>query len=105
MSVTWKPSEKRNPLAHSTSVCEFIVRNFLLQHRYLDSHHRYLAIVSPTVAMLPAQEAAKIYHTNHVRNARAVGVLWTIFTICFAILVMVVFIQVSFPSPNYNLNH
>ncbi|XP_041744984.1 LHFPL tetraspan subfamily member 5 protein-like [Coregonus clupeaformis] len=43
--------------------------------------------------MLPAQEAAKIYHTNHVRNARAVGVLWTIFTICFAILVMVVFIQ------------
>lgn len=45
--------------------------------------------------MLPAQEAAKIYHTNYVRNARAVGVLWTIFTICFAILVMVVFIQVS----------
>ncbi|XP_029550847.1 LHFPL tetraspan subfamily member 5 protein isoform X2 [Salmo trutta] len=43
--------------------------------------------------MLPAQEAAKIYHTNYVRNARAVGVLWTIFTICFAILVMVVFIQ------------
>ncbi|KAJ8017153.1 hypothetical protein DPEC_G00014800 [Dallia pectoralis] len=43
--------------------------------------------------MLPAQEAAKIYHTNYVRNARAVGVLWAIFTICFSIIEMVVFIQ------------
>uniref|UniRef100_A0A8C2B062 LHFPL tetraspan subfamily member 5a n=1 Tax=Cyprinus carpio TaxID=7962 RepID=A0A8C2B062_CYPCA len=43
--------------------------------------------------MLSAQEAAKIYHTNYVRNARAVGVLWTIFTICFAIICVVVFIQ------------
>ncbi|NXM05843.1 LHPL3 protein, partial [Tyrannus savana] len=36
--------------------------------------------------MLPAQEAAKIYHTNYVRNSRAIGVLWAIFTICFAIV-------------------
>ncbi|CAM9865408.1 unnamed protein product [Lampetra planeri] len=43
--------------------------------------------------MLPAHEAAKIYHTNYVRNARAVGVLWAIFTICFAILNVVSFIQ------------
>ncbi|XP_061114510.1 LHFPL tetraspan subfamily member 5b [Conger conger] len=43
--------------------------------------------------MLPAQEAAKIYHTNYVRNARAIGVLWAIFTICFAIIEVVVFIQ------------
>uniref|UniRef100_A0A671MQB0 LHFPL tetraspan subfamily member 5a n=1 Tax=Sinocyclocheilus anshuiensis TaxID=1608454 RepID=A0A671MQB0_9TELE len=43
--------------------------------------------------MLSAQEAAKIYHTNYMRNARAVGVLWTIFTICFAIICVVVFIQ------------
>ncbi|KAG9329173.1 hypothetical protein JZ751_015012 [Albula glossodonta] len=43
--------------------------------------------------MLPAQEAAKIYHTNYVRNARAIGVLWAIFTICFAIITVVVFIQ------------
>ncbi|KAL4645841.1 hypothetical protein GN956_G9053 [Arapaima gigas] len=43
--------------------------------------------------MLPAQEAAKIYHTNYVRNARAIGVLWAVFTICFSIIVMVVFIQ------------
>lgn len=43
--------------------------------------------------MLPAQEAAKIYHTNYVRNSRAIGVLWAIFTICFAIVNVVCFIQ------------
>lgn len=43
--------------------------------------------------LLSAQEAARIYHTNYVRNSRAVGVLWTIFTICFAIICVVVFIQ------------
>nr|XP_055025207.1 LHFPL tetraspan subfamily member 5b [Misgurnus anguillicaudatus] len=43
--------------------------------------------------MLPAQEAAKIYHTNYVRNARAIGVLWGVFTICFAIITVVVYIQ------------
>eukprot|EP00063_Salmo_salar_P027869 XP_014002704.1 PREDICTED: lipoma HMGIC fusion partner-like 3 protein isoform X1 [Salmo salar] len=39
--------------------------------------------------MLPSQEAAKIY----MRNSRAIGVLWAIFTICFAIINVVVFIQ------------
>ncbi|KAF7253714.1 LHFPL tetraspan subfamily member 5 protein [Varanus komodoensis] len=43
--------------------------------------------------MLPAQEAAKIYHTNYVRNARAMGVLWALFTLCFAVILMVTFIQ------------
>ncbi|KAK1801323.1 hypothetical protein P4O66_022997 [Electrophorus voltai] len=43
--------------------------------------------------MLPAQEAAKIYHTNYVRNSRAIGVLWAVFTICFSIINVVVFIQ------------
>ncbi|MBZ3875892.1 Lipoma HMGIC fusion partner-like 3 protein [Sciurus carolinensis] len=43
--------------------------------------------------MLPAQEAAKLYHTNYVRNSRAIGVLWAIFTICFAIVNVVCFIQ------------
>lgn len=58
--------------------------------------------------MLPAQEAAKIYHTNYVRNARAIGVLWAVFTICFAIITVVVFIQpywigdsVSTPQAGY----
>lgn len=44
-------------------------------------------------AMLPAQEAVKLYHTNYVRNSRAIGVLWAIFTICFAIVNVVCFIQ------------
>ncbi|KAJ6666331.1 hypothetical protein lerEdw1_000604 [Lerista edwardsae] len=44
-------------------------------------------------ALLPAQEAAKLYHTNYVRNSRAIGVLWAIFTICFAIVNVVCFFQ------------
>lgn len=44
-------------------------------------------------AMLPASEAAKIYQTNYVRNSRAIGVLWAIFTILFAIVNVVCFIQ------------
>lgn len=43
--------------------------------------------------MLPATEVVKIYQTNYVRNARAIGVLWAIFTICYAIITVVVFIQ------------
>ncbi|EHH18262.1 PREDICTED: tetraspan membrane protein of hair cell stereocilia isoform X1 [Cercocebus atys] len=45
------------------------------------------------VKLLPAQEAAKIYHTNYVRNSRAVGVMWGTLTICFSVLVMALFIQ------------
>ncbi|MFT7799248.1 LHFPL tetraspan subfamily member 3 protein [Arapaima gigas] len=44
-------------------------------------------------AMLPASEAAKIYQTNYVRNSRAIGVLWAIFTVLFAIVNVVCFIQ------------
>uniref|UniRef100_A0A8C2U086 LHFPL tetraspan subfamily member 4 n=1 Tax=Coturnix japonica TaxID=93934 RepID=A0A8C2U086_COTJA len=59
-------------------------------------------------AMLPSQEASKLYHDNYVRNSRAIGVLWAIFTICFAIINVVVFIQpywvgdsVNTPKPGY----
>ncbi|XP_009960413.1 PREDICTED: lipoma HMGIC fusion partner-like 4 protein, partial [Leptosomus discolor] len=47
-------------------------------------------------------------HDNYVRNSRAIGVLWAIFTICFAIINVVVFIQpywvgdsVNTPKPGY----
>ncbi|KAM6978005.1 LHFPL tetraspan subfamily member 4 protein-like [Aplochiton taeniatus] len=43
--------------------------------------------------MLPSQEASKIYHDSYMRNTSAIGVLWAIFTICFAIVNVVVFIQ------------
>ncbi|XP_050414782.1 LHFPL tetraspan subfamily member 3 protein isoform X1 [Patella vulgata] len=36
---------------------------------------------------------SKIYHTNYVRNSRAICVLWGIFTVCYAILNIVCFIQ------------
>nr|XP_005333922.2 LHFPL tetraspan subfamily member 4 protein [Ictidomys tridecemlineatus] len=47
-------------------------------------------------------------HEHYMRNSRAIGVLWAIFTICFAIINVVVFIQpywvgdsVSTPKPGY----
>ncbi|CAI5785189.1 Hypothetical predicted protein [Podarcis lilfordi] len=52
-----------------------------------------LSGVSAAGALLPPQEAAKLYHTNYVRNSRAIGVLWAIFTICFAIVNVVCFFQ------------
>lgn len=48
---------------------------------------------APSTTMLPASDAAKIYQTNYVRNSRAIGVLWAIFTILFAIVNVVCFIQ------------
>lgn len=38
-------------------------------------------------------ETTRVYYTNYVRNSRAVGVMWGIFTICFAIINIVVFLQ------------
>ncbi|XP_039219753.1 LHFPL tetraspan subfamily member 3 protein [Crotalus tigris] len=43
--------------------------------------------------LLPPEEAAKLYRANYVRNSRAIGVLWAIFTICFAIVNVVCFFQ------------
>lgn len=33
------------------------------------------------------------YQVNYVRNSRAIGVLWAVFTMCFAIINVVVFVQ------------
>ncbi|KAI1230949.1 hypothetical protein IHE44_0008384 [Lamprotornis superbus] len=49
--------------------------------------------------LLPAQEAARIYHTNYVRNARAMGVLWALFTLCFSILMVPYWIGDSIDTP------
>ncbi|XP_068598715.1 LHFPL tetraspan subfamily member 4 protein [Brachionichthys hirsutus] len=43
--------------------------------------------------MLPSQEASRFYHDAYMRNPRAVGVLWAIFTICLSIINVVVFMQ------------
>jgi len=37
--------------------------------------------------------ASHIYHTNYVRNSRAIGVLWGCLTLCFAVINCVVFVQ------------
>jgi hypothetical protein len=39
------------------------------------------------------QDTMRIYYTNYVRNSRAVGAMWGVFTICFAIINIVVFLQ------------
>lgn len=36
---------------------------------------------------------AYYYHTNYIRNARAIAIAWAIFTFCFAIIMVVVFVQ------------
>ncbi|XP_050293061.1 LHFPL tetraspan subfamily member 3 protein [Anthonomus grandis grandis] len=37
-------------------------------------------------------DSSQIYAANYVRNAKAIGVLWAIFTICYAIVIVVAFI-------------
>lgn len=39
------------------------------------------------------ETATYTYHNNYVRNYRAIGVLWAILTVCFAIINIVVFVQ------------
>ncbi|CAN7943033.1 hypothetical protein HPB47_000475 [Ixodes persulcatus] len=34
-----------------------------------------------------------MYQANYMRNSKAIGVLWAVFTLCFAIINVVVFIQ------------
>nr|XP_033808680.1 LHFPL tetraspan subfamily member 4 protein-like [Geotrypetes seraphini] len=43
--------------------------------------------------MLEAKEVAKLYQTDFVRNARAVGALWAVCTLCFGLIEIVVLIQ------------
>lgn len=33
------------------------------------------------------------YQANYLRNSRAIGVLWAVFTMCYAIINVVVFVQ------------
>ncbi|XP_073993767.1 tetraspan membrane protein in hair cell stereocilia [Rhodnius prolixus] len=37
-------------------------------------------------------DSTHIYATNYVRNSKAIGVLWGIFTICYAIIIIVAFV-------------
>lgn len=35
------------------------------------------------------------YHTNYIRNARAIAIAWGIFTFCFAIIMIILFVEPS----------
>ena len=37
-------------------------------------------------------DSSHVYVTNYVRNSKAVGVLWGLFTICYAIIIVVAFV-------------
>lgn len=37
-------------------------------------------------------DSSHLYATNYVRNSKAIGVLWAIFTICYAIISIVAFV-------------
>jgi hypothetical protein len=41
-------------------------------------------------------ERSHYYSTKYMRSSKAVGVLWGIFTMCYTILAIVVFMQVGF---------
>ncbi|KAM4676166.1 LHFPL tetraspan subfamily member 3 protein isoform 3-T4 [Discoglossus pictus] len=45
------------------------------------------------LAMLSPHEAAKIYHAKYIKNSRAIGVMWAIFTMLFAIANILCFSQ------------
>lgn len=36
---------------------------------------------------------SSLHHASYMKNSKAIGVLWGVFTICFAIIVVVVFVQ------------
>ncbi|XP_069971348.1 LHFPL tetraspan subfamily member 3 protein [Penaeus vannamei] len=38
-------------------------------------------------------DQSQLYTTHYIRNSKAIGVLWGVFTICFAIINIVVFVQ------------
>ena len=45
-------------------------------------------------ADLKYRETSHYYSNKFMRNSKAVGVLWGIFTVCYAIITIVVFMQV-----------
>jgi len=46
-----------------------------------------------SVAHVDYIESSQVYTSNYLRSSKAVGVLWGVFTFCFAIIDVVVFIQ------------
>ncbi|KAM3849444.1 LHFPL tetraspan subfamily member 4 protein-like, partial [Diretmus argenteus] len=55
--------------------------------------------------MLPSQDASKLYHDHYTRNSRAIGVLWAIFSICLAIITVVVLMQPYWVGDSVNTPH
>ncbi|XP_066500926.1 LHFPL tetraspan subfamily member 3 protein isoform X2 [Hoplias malabaricus] len=51
--------------------------------------------VSAVVMQPHATEVARLYQTEFIRSARAVGVLWAVCTLCFAVIEVVILIQPS----------
>ena len=46
-------------------------------------------------AEMKYRETSHYYSNKFMRNSKAVGVLWGIFTVCYAIITIVVFMQVG----------
>lgn len=51
-----------------------------------------LSVMSTSPALA---DLSRLYQTEFVRSARAVGVLWAVCTLCFAIIQVVVLVQPS----------
>ena len=50
-------------------------------------------------------ERSHYYSTKYMRSSKAVGVLWGIFSLCYTILVIVVFMQVGISQLLGGLGH
>lgn len=48
------------------------------------------------------ESSIQYYHANYVRNAKAIGVLWAIFTLCFGIINIVCFVEPHWIGRNDN---
>ena len=53
---------------------------------------------------LKIQISSNVLLSQFMRNSKAVGVLWGIFTVCYTVLIIVVFLQVSLSPYQYMLD-
>ena len=49
-------------------------------------------------------QSSNVLLSQFMRNSKAVGVLWGIFTVCYTVLIIVVFLQVSLSPCQYILD-
>ena len=61
---------------------------------------RSLRVVSSrTVEKHQLTETSRVYYVNYIRHSRAIAFLWALFSVCVAIMAIVVLLQVNTVLP------